>query len=126
MTESAAPDQKFRQAAFFYLLVTYLYESAVWVMWRQDILPLNWGPATNWMIAGLAVGLSIAYGLLKWKHRKWLARVVCVVHGGRLPTLIAGAFLADETRTLAPGFYVTGMVVVVLNMWMLARAGWDL
>ena len=126
MTETAARDQKFRQAAFVYLHVTFLYEAAAYVMWRQGLLPLNWGPAPVWLVAGAVVGLSIFYGLLKWKHRLWLARVVWLIHGGRLPSLIAGAFLVNETRPLSPAFYHTAIVVVVINMWMLARAGWDL
>ena len=126
MTEPAAQDRKFRQAAFVYLHVTFLYEAAAWVMWRQGLLPLNWGPAPAWLIAGAVVGLSVFYGLLNWKHRKWLARVIWFIHGGRLPTLIAAAFLVNETRPLAPAFYHTAIVVVVINMWMLARAGWDL
>lgn len=126
MTESTSRDQKFRQAAFVYLHVTFLYEAAAYVMWRQDLLPLNWGPAPVWLAAGAAVGLSIFFGLLRWKHRIWLARVVWLIHGGRLPTLIAGGFLVSETRPLSPAFYQIAIVVVVINMWMLARAGWDL
>lgn len=126
MTETAARDQKFRQAAFVYLHVTFLYEAAAYVMWRQDLLPLNWGPAPAWLAAGAAVGLSIFYGLLRWEHRVGLARVVWLIHGGRLPTLIAGGFLVSETRPLSPAFYQIAIVVVVINMWMLARAGWDL
>jgi len=126
MTEPTPLDRKFRQAAFVYLHVTILYEAAAYVMWRQGLLPLNWGPGEAWLVAGAVVGVSIAYGLLRWRHRKWLARVVWLIHGGRLPTLIAGAFLLSETRPLAPAFYHTAIVVVVINMWMLARAGWDL
>jgi hypothetical protein len=48
------------------------------------------------------------------------------VHGLRLPALIRGAFFADAGARMVPGFYVTAIVVVVVNLWMLARAGWDL
>lgn len=126
MSDPSALDRKFRHAAFVYLHVTFLYEAAAYVMWRQGLLPLNWGPAWRWMVAGALLGLSIFYGLLRWKHRGWLARVVWFVHGLRLPSLIGSAFLVNETRPLAPGFYQMAIVVVVLNMWMLARAGWDL
>jgi hypothetical protein len=44
----------------------------------------------------------------------------------RLPTLIGGAFFPAQDAITPPAFYVTAMVVVVINMWMLARAGWDL
>jgi hypothetical protein len=37
-----------------------------------------------------------------------------------------GAFFADATRILPPSFYLTALGVVLVNLWMLARAGWDL
>jgi hypothetical protein len=126
VTETAARDQKFRQAAFVYLHVTILYDVAAYVMWRNDLLARNWGPPPAWIAAGLVVGLAITYGLLKWKHRVWLARGVWLIHGGRLPSLMTGAFLVSETRPLSPAFYQMAIVVVLINMWMLARAGWDL
>jgi hypothetical protein len=48
------------------------------------------------------------------------------LHGLRLPALIRGAFFADASAVTPPSFYLTAIVVVVLNLWMLARAGWDL
>ena len=44
----------------------------------------------------------------------------------RLP-LIGGAFFASpDTLTLSCVLPGTALVVVVINLWMLARAGWDL
>jgi hypothetical protein len=31
-----------------------------------------------------------------------------------------------EGRVTPPSFYITAIVVVVINLWFLARAGWDL
>ncbi len=44
----------------------------------------------------------------------------------RLPALISSAFIATAESGLTRGFYITAIVVVVINLWMLARAGWDL
>ncbi len=116
---------KFRQAAFAYLHVTFLYESAAYVMWRQGLLPVNWGPGWVWLLLGALVGLGVFYGLLRWQNI-WFARVIWFIHGLRLPTLIHGAFILSDTGPLARSFYVTAIVVVVANLWMLARAAWDL
>ena len=116
---------KFRQAAFAYLHVTFLYEAAAYVMWRQGLMPLNWGPGWVWLILGGAVGLGVFYGLLRWQNA-WFARVIWLIHGLRLPSLIRGAFVTGDSGPLAPSFYLTAIVVVVINLWMLARAGWDL
>ncbi|MBI2404302.1 MAG: hypothetical protein HYW06_07785 [Gemmatimonadetes bacterium] len=117
--------RKFRQAAFVYLHVGILYEAAAYVMWRQGLLPVNWGPGWLWLILGAAVAGAVFVGLLRWQN-VWLARIVWLVHGLRLPSLIDGAFVLSNTRPLAPSFYLVAMVVVVVNLWMLARAGWDL
>jgi hypothetical protein len=117
--------RKFRQAAFVYLHVAALYEAAAYTMWRRDLLPVNWGPGWIWLLAGALVGGLIFLGLLRWQNA-WFARAVWLVHGLRLPTLIHRAFVLGDTGPLAPSFYLVAMVVVVVNLWMLARAGWDL
>lgn len=125
-----APDEtrrgtKFRQAAFVYLHVTVLYEAAAWVMWRRGMLPARIGPPWIWLVVGLAVGLAIFFALLYWR-RPWLARAVWLVHGLRLPALVHGAFFAGDAGRVVPSFYLTALVAIVINLWMLARAGWDL
>ena len=40
--------------------------------------------------------------------------------------LINGAFFAGADERVVPAFYLTAIVVVMINLWMLARAGWDL
>ena len=54
------------------------------------------------------------------------ARVIWVIHSMRLPSLISSAFIATTESGLTRGFYVMAIVVVVINLWMLARAAWDL
>lgn len=115
---------KFRQAAFVYLHVTVLYEAAALVMVRAGILPTRFGPPAMWLVIGLAVGLSIFWGLLTWQN-VWLARVVWLLNAYRTVPLIRSAFVPTESPALERGFYLTALVVVVINMWMLARAGWD-
>jgi len=44
----------------------------------------------------------------------------------RLPWLIGGAFFPLADARLPPSFYLVALVVVMVNLWMLARAGWDL
>jgi hypothetical protein len=119
---------KFRQAAFVYLHVAILYEAAAFAMWRRGLLPSTRfaGPAWVWLIIGAVIPLAISVGLYRWQN-VWLARIVWALHGLRLPALIDGAFFSgSEPRIAPPSFYLTAMVVVMINLWMLARAGWDL
>jgi hypothetical protein len=114
---------KFRQAAFAYLHVAILYEAAAFEMARHGMLPERFGPPAVWVVLGALVAGSIVLGLYWWQH-VWLARVVWILHGLRLPALIRGAFFASNGK-LPPAFYIVAIVVVMFNLWMLARAGWD-
>ena len=121
-----APERaaKFRQAAFVYLHVGLLYEAAVWVLWRAGQLPSARGPGWLWLLIGAAILSLVFWGLWRWQN-VWFARAIWAVHGLRLPALISAAFLR-EPGVLPPAFYLTSLVVVLINLWMLARAAWDL
>jgi len=119
-----ARTRKFRQAAFVYLHVAILYEAAVFSMWRHGVLPANRGPVWLWLILGAILAGAIFLGLLRWQNA-WFARAVWVIHGLRLPALINAAFISTVPGELTRGFYVTAIVVVLINLWMLARAAWD-
>jgi hypothetical protein len=120
---------KFRQAAIVYLLVGILYEMAVFVAWRKDILPEARGPAEIWLLIGAFFALGIPYALWRWQHR-WFALLLLGLGALRLPALIEGAFF-DRAHTgvdaavIPSGFYLTALVVVVINLALLARAGFD-
>jgi hypothetical protein len=117
---------KFRQAAFVYLHVAILYEVAAYVMWRRNLLPsTRVGPAWLWLILGAVVGIAIFIGLYRFQN-VWLARIIWGIHGLRLPALVQGAFFTTGPHVAPPSFYITAIVVVMINLWMLARAGWDL
>lgn len=116
--------RKFRQAAIAYLHVGVLYEGAAFAMWRAGLLPERMGPAWLWMLAGAGITALVMWGLWRWQ-RPWIAVTVWVIHALRVPTLIAGAFFPRDGQALAPGFYLTALVVVTINLWMLARAAWD-
>jgi hypothetical protein len=62
---------------------------------------------------------------LRW-HNVWFARAIWLLGAGRLPTLIHFAFVTIDTGVLAPSLYLTALVASLINMWMLARAAWDL
>lgn len=117
--------RKFRQAAFVYLHVAILYEAAAYAMWRHGLLPVGRGPGWVWLIVGGLVAAAIFLGLLRWQNVIF-ARVIWVIHGLRLPSLIGSAFVATAEGGMTRGFYITAIVVVVINLWMLARAAWDL
>ena len=116
---------KFRQAAFVYLHVAILYEAGTYAMAGHGLLPDHYGPPWLWMVLGAVVAGLVFVGLLFWQN-VWLARVVWAVHGLRLPALVNGAFLAGGDARVLPSLYLTALVVVMINLWMLARAGWDL
>ena len=121
---------KFRQAAIVYLLVGILYEMAVFIAWQKGILPEARGPAWLWLLIGAFFALGIPYALWRWQ-RRWLALLLLGLGTLRLPALIEGAFF-DRAHTgvdaavIPPAFYGTALVVVVINLALLARAGFDL
>jgi hypothetical protein len=116
---------KFRQAGFVYLHVAVLYEAAVYAMLQAGTLPLRAGSPWVWLLAGAALAAFIFVGLYHWRN-VWFARIVWGLNAVRTPSLIGGAFFASAEAITPPAFYVTALVVVVINLWMLARAGWDL
>lgn len=118
-------DQKFRQAAFVYLHVAILYEATAYVMLKSGTLPNRFGPPVLWLIVGGAVGGFIFYALLRWKNA-WFARGVWALNALRTPALINGAFFAGDAARMPPSFYIMALVIVIINLGMLARAGWDL
>lgn len=116
---------KFRQAAFVYLHVGLLYEAAVWSLAEAGRLPAERGPVWIWLLVGAALLAVVFWGLWSWQN-VWFARAIWALHALRLPALIDGAFLREGGAGLRPGFYAAALVVVLVNLWMLARAGWDL
>lgn len=116
---------KYRQAAFVYLHVALLYEAAVWGMASAGILPSGRGPVWVWLLIGAVIAAFVFWGLWSWQNR-WFARAVWALHALRLPALTEGAFFPADGAALKPDFYLTALVVVVVNLGFLARAGWDL
>jgi hydrogenase-4 membrane subunit HyfE len=126
----ATSSDKFRQAAIVYLHVGILYEAAVFVFWRQGILPEARGPAWVWLVVGAVLAGMISYALWRWQHR-WLALAIWALHALRIPVLIDGAFFARahthvDAAVIPSSFYLTALVVVLINLAFLARAGFDL
>jgi hypothetical protein len=120
----AARTLKFRQAAFVYLHVGLLYEFTVLVLWRAGRMP-DRGPAWLWLLAGAAILAFVVWGLWSWRN-VWFARIIWGLHALRLPALLEGAFFPAEAATIPSSFFLTALLVVLVNLWMLARAGWDL
>lgn len=116
--------RKFRQAAFVYLHVGLLYEAAVWSMAVDGTLPAGRGPAWAWLLFGALVLAVVFAGLWRWQNA-WFARAIWALHALRLPALVEGGFLGGAER-IGPELYRFALVVVLVNLWMLARAGWDL
>ena len=120
-----ARDRKFRQAAFFYLLVAILYESGVWVVWKNGLLPSGRGSVWVWLAIGAAIAGAIVWSL--WRFRTpWLPRVIFALHALRVPALIDRAFFDRLVGEIPQALYGAALVVVLINLWLLARAGWDL
>lgn len=122
--------RKFRQAAVVYLHVGLLYLAAVWAMGRAGLISGERGPLALWLALGVGILSLVVWGLWSWQN-PWFARGVWALHSLRLPALIKGAYFpAVEGGDLAVGvpshFYLTALGVVLVNLWMLARAGWDL
>lgn len=120
-----ARSRAFRQAAFVYLHVGLLYEMAVVVLDRQGLLPAGRGPVWLWLALGALIVAIVFWGLW-FRESTWLARAVWALHSLRLPALLDGAFFPEATQPIPPEFYLAALLAVLVNLWMLARAGWDL
>ena len=116
--------EKFRQAGFVYVHVAILYEAAVYTMLGAGTLPTRFGTPWVWLVVGAGIAALGFVGLYHWRN-VWFARILWGLNGFRTPTLIGGAFFASPGTVTPPAFYLTALVVVVINLWMLARAGWD-
>ena len=130
MQMSTNRELKYRQAAIAYLHLAVLYESAVYVFKRQGILPEARGPAWLWLLIGAVLAGMITYALWRWQ-RRWLALTVWTLQTLRIPVLLEGAFFGKahtfvDTAQIPPSFYLTALVVVLVNLAFLARAGFDL
>lgn len=123
--DSVARRRKFRQAAFVYLHVGILYEAGVWVLWQRGVIGDERGPVELYLFLGAVILGAIFWGLWSWRNR-WFARAVWAVHALRVPALLEGSFLPVPDSSLPPSFYLGALAVVLINLWMLARAGWDL
>ncbi len=118
--------RKFRQAAFVYLHVGLLYEAAAWVMRSYGLLPQRFGPTALYFVLGAVITLAV-FAALYWWRNEWVARVVWAIQAFRLPPLVRrGFFFTLAEMRLPPAFYIAALIVVLISMWMLARAGWDL
>ena len=119
----AARARKFRQAAFVYLHVAVLYEATVWTLWRHGIFHEPRGPVELWLVLGGAVAALVFWALWRWQN-EWIARAVWVLNVLRLPPLITAAFVREHGG-LPQSFYLIALLVIIGNLWMLARAAWD-
>ena len=117
--------RKFRQAAFGYLHVGVLYEAAVMAMARRDILAERLGPPWIWLVIGAVIVAAVFWGLWE-KQSVWTARIIWGLGLFRLPALIGGAFFPLPSAQIPASFYLVALGIVLVNLWMLARAGWDL
>lgn len=116
---------KFRQAAFVYLHLGLLYEATVWSVYQAGAMSRVPGPMGLWLVAGGVIVALVFWGL--WSRQNpWVARLVWLLGIIRLPTLVRGAFLPSMESALSPAFYAAALIVVLVNLWFLARAGWDL
>ena len=123
---ASARATKFRQAAFVYLHVAILYESAAYAMWRANMLPASRvGPGWLWLILGAVVAGLVFFGLYRWQNVSF-ARVIWALHALRLPALMGWAFVSTMEGGMTRAFYITAIIAITINLWMLARAAWDL
>ena len=117
--------RKLRQAAFVYLHLGVLYESSVFVMASRGRLGDRLGTPALWLVLGGLVMAAVFWAL--WSRQSvWVARGIWLLGLLRIPTILASAFFPLPEQRVAPGFWVAALVVVLVNAWMLARAGWDL
>jgi len=119
-------EMKFRQAAFAYLHAAILREASAYEMWRAGLLPFSpLGSPVPWLVAGAAAAGLVFAGILFWQNVHFV-RVIWALDAVLLFPLIRYAFFAGADRPIPRSFYVFGIGVIVITLWMLARAAWDL
>lgn len=114
---------KFRQAAIVYLHYGILYLCGARVLLDRGLFPATRGPVWAWFVAGTLVGAIVVWGLWWWRS-VWFARVVWVLVALRLPSLVESAFFGSALGAPA-GLALAAAVIVLINLWFLARAAWD-
>src|SRR5262245_26981000 len=76
--------RKLRQAAFVYLHLGVLYESAVFVMARRGLLGERIGSPALWLVAGAAIMAGVFWAL--WSRQSvWVARGIWLLGLLRIP-----------------------------------------
>ena len=108
-----------------YLHVALLYEIGVYLIDARGGLPTEFGPPAMWMAIGGTVAGAIFAGLYWWQN-VWLVRIVWASQAGRLVWAMGGAFFRKDDTPLGPALYQFALVVILINLCTLARAGWDL
>lgn len=134
MNEPSSRTRKVRQAAFYYVLVAVLYDGAVWQFQRHGLLGERTAAGPVWFFLFLGAFIAaVAFYFLWFKENRWVARLFAVLSAGRLVHLIPDAFLrvnyepaGGAPYAVSRAFYIAAFVVVALNAWLMARAGWDL
>ena len=116
--------RKFRQAAIVYVHYGVLYLVGARVLVERDLFPAARGPEWAWFAAGMGVGALMVAGLWWWQN-VWLARALWLLVALRLPTLVEGAFFGGPGGEIPQGLYLAAALVVLVNLWALARAAWD-
>lgn len=114
---------RFRQAAIAYLHYGILYLFGAWVLLERGLFPATRGPAWAWFVVGAAIGAVVIWGLWWWQS-VWFARAVWLLVALRLPSLVESAFFGGELG-VPPGLALAAALVVLGNLWFLARAAWD-
>ena len=116
--------RKFKQAAFFYLHMGVLYEAAVLEMSRRGMLEARGGTPWIWLLAGAGI-VAFVFWMLWSRQSIWTARIIWGLGLFRLPALVGGAFFPDPATRIPTDFFLVALVIVLVNLWLLARAGWD-
>lgn len=126
LEQRSARELKFRQAAFVYLHAAVLREASAYEMWRAGLLPFSpLGSPLPWLVIGGFVALLVFFAILRWRNVHFV-RILWVLDAILLFPLIRYAFFAGADRPIPRSFYIVGIGVIMITLWMLARAGWDL
>jgi hypothetical protein len=89
------------------------------------MLPTRFGPPWIFLVVGATIVALVFWGLYRFEH-VWVARGIWLIQALRLPPLISRAFVEQGDARMPPAFYVAAMIIVLISMWAMARAGWDL
>ena len=124
---------RYRQAAITYLIYGIIYFSGAAYITAIGMTRRGFEGIGGYIFFGIALMFLIAFPILIWRENKWFTRILSIVIGYRIFELFRIVFGDSDKMVPVPGGAEISMqvgagiflVVALVTMGMLIRAGWQ-